>query len=127
MTAQENSLNWFEISVADIQRATKFYETVFGIEMHQSEMMGMKMAFFPSEDMNGKVSGSLVEGPMHQPSTSGAKIYLNGNPDLAVALSKIEAAGGKVSMPKTKISDEIGFMAFFTDTEGNGVALHSNH
>ena len=127
MTSSENSLNWFEISVADFQRAKTFYETVFGIEMHHQEMMGMDMAYFPSENMNGKVSGALVHGPMHKPSADGAKIYLNGNPDLALALSHIETAGGKVLMPKTKISDEIGFMAYFADTEGNTIALHSNH
>ena len=126
MTAQENSLNWFEISVSDIKRASKFYETIFGITLQQMEMMGMQMAMFPFEDMNGKVSGGLVQGPMHKPNADGAKIYLNGNPDLANALSKIEAAGGKVVMPKTKISDEIGHMAWFVDTEGNTVALHSN-
>ena len=126
MTNKENALNWFEISVSDISRAKKFYETIFGISMDQQEMMGMQMAFFPSENMNGKVSGALVQGPMHKPSADGAKIYLNGNPDLSDALSKVESAGGKVNMPKTKISDDIGFMAFFTDTEGNNVALHSN-
>lgn len=126
MTDKENSLNWFEISVTDINRATKFYETILGIKMHQEETMGMKMAFFPYENMNGKVSGGLVQGPMHKPSVDGAKIYLNGNPDLANALSKIEAAGGKIVMQKTKISDEIGFMAHFIDSEGNNVALHSN-
>ena len=126
MTNKENSLNWFEISVTDMDRAKKFYETIFGIEMPVQEMMGMKMAFFPAEDMNGKVSGGLVQGPMHKPSADGSKIYLNGNPDLSQALSKVEKAGGKVVMPKTKISDEIGHMAFFTDSEGNTVALHSN-
>jgi uncharacterized protein len=126
MTAKDNSLNWFEISVSDIKRAKKFYEKVFGIHMDEQEMMGMKMAFFPSEDMNKKVSGGLVQGPMHKPSGDGAKIYLNGNPDLAHALGKVESAGGKVAMPKTKISDDIGFMAYFVDTEGNTVALHSN-
>jgi uncharacterized protein len=126
MTAKENALNWFEISVNDISRATKFYETIFDTQLRQQEMMGMKMAFFPAEDMNGKVSGGLVQGPMHKPSADGAKVYLNGNPDLGNALSKIEKAGGKVLMPKTKITDEIGFMAYFTDTEGNTVALHSN-
>lgn len=127
MTSQANALNWFEISVSDIKRAVTFYETIFGIEMPVQEMMGMQMANFPSEDMNGKVSGALVQGPMHKPSADGAKIYLNGNPDLANALSRIEAAGGKILMPKTKISDEIGYMAFFTDSEGNTVALHSNN
>ena len=126
MDGTVNILNWFEISVNDIARATKFYETIFDVKLEQSEMMGMKMAFFPAENMNGKVSGGLVEGPMHKPSADGAKIYFNGNPDLGVALSKIEAAGGKVTMPKTHISDDIGYMALFIDTEGNGVALHSN-
>lgn len=126
MTAKGNSLNWFEISVSDINRAKKFYETIFEIEMPQNEMMGMQMAFFPSEDMNGKVSGSLVQGPMNKPCADGTKIYLNGNPDLSNALSRVEAAGGIVLMPKTNISAEIGFMAFFSDTEGNAVALHSN-
>jgi hypothetical protein len=126
MTAKENALNWFEISVSDINRAKTFYESVFGIQMETQEMMGMKMAFFPSEDMNGKVSGGLVQGPMHKASADGAKVYLNGNPDLSDALSKVDKAGGKVIMPKTKISDEIGFMAAFTDTEGNSISLHSN-
>ena len=127
MTNKENSLNWFEIAVSDISRAKKFYESVFDIQMDQTEMMGMQMAFFPSEDMNGKVSGSLVQGPMHKPSTEGARIYLNGNPDLSIALARVESADGKVLMPKTKISDDVGFMAAFSDSEGNGVALHSNH
>lgn len=127
MKATENSLNWFEISVLDINRAKKFYETVFSIDMQDQEMMGMKMAFFPSEDMNGKVSGGLVQGPHHTPSGDGAKIYLNGNPDLSIALANIPKAGGQVVMPKTKISDEIGYMAYFVDSEGNTVALHSNN
>ena len=126
MTATENAINWFEISVSDIGRAKKFYETIFGIEMPQQEMMGHHMAFFPSENMNGKVSGALVQGPMHQPGKDGVKLYLNGNPDLSDALGKVEAAGGKTLTPKTKITDEIGFMAFFADTEGNTIALHSN-
>ena len=127
MTSKDNSLNWFEISVADIKRAKKFYETVFGITMEEQEAMGMRMAFFPSADMSAKVSGGLVQGPNHKPSADGVKVYLNGNPDLSGALSKVAAAGGKVTMPKTKVSDEIGSMAFFVDTEGNSVGLHSNH
>jgi len=127
MTDKENSLNWFEISVSDIKRATKFYETIFGIKMEQQDMMGMKMAFFPYNDKSGKASGGLVQSEMHKPSQEGAVIYLNGNPDLSLALSKIEKAGGKILMPKTHISPEIGHMAFFTDSEGNRVALHSNN
>jgi predicted enzyme related to lactoylglutathione lyase len=125
MKSTENALNWFEIAVADIARAKKFYEKVFDIEMPQQDMMGMKMAFFPTENMAEKVGGGLVQSDMHKPSMDGAVIYLNGNPDLSVALGRVEKAGGKVVMSKTAISEEVGYMAFFIDTEGNKVALHS--
>ena len=125
MTTKENNLNWFEISVTDIQRAKKFYETIFEIKMPTDNIMEMDMAFFPYEGGSGKAAGALVKSVMHKPSGNGVKLYLNGNPDLAKALSKVEMAGGKISMPKTKIGDQIGFMAFFEDTEGNTIALHS--
>jgi hypothetical protein len=126
MDASVNILNWFEVSVSDIARAKEFYETIFSIQMEGMEMNGMQMAFFPYEPMGGKLAGGLVQGDMHKPSADGVKIYFNANPDLDEALSKVEGAGGKVAMPKTKISDEIGHMAFIIDTEGNTVGLHSN-
>jgi uncharacterized protein len=127
MTSKENALNWFEISVKDIKRAKKFYETVFDIRMEETSMMGMEMAFFPWEPGSGKASGGLVQSQKHKPSSDGVKLYLNGNPDLSNALSKVETAGGKITMPKTKINDDVGYMAFFTDTEGNSIALHSQN
>ncbi|HNR54233.1 MAG TPA: VOC family protein [Flavobacteriales bacterium] len=120
-----NALNWFEIATRDLDRAQKFYETVFGIRMEAMDMPNLQMRTFPGDGMNGKVGGALVKSGMHKPSKEGALIYLNANPDLSVPLSRVEAAGGKVLMPKTHISDAIGYMAFFEDTEGNAVAMHS--
>ena len=125
MKSTENALNWFEIAVSDIGRAKKFYETIFDIEMPQMDMNGMLMAFFPTDNMSTNVGGGLVQHEMYKPSAEGAVIYLNGNPDLALALGKVEKAGGKIVMPKTLIKEDIGYMAFFIDTEGNKVALHS--
>lgn len=124
MTSQENSLNWFEIPAKDIKRAKAFYEKIFEIEMSEMEMMGTQMAFFPMEQGTGKANGGLCKSEMHEPSQSGLKVYLNANPDLANVLGRVEKAGGKVTMPKTSIGSN-GFMAFFTDTEGNSVGLHS--
>jgi hypothetical protein len=120
----KNALNWFEIPAVDFARAKKFYETVLGAELHVEEMMGMKMGFLPSD--REAVGGAIVAGDQHTPSMDGVVIYLNGNPDLNGPLSRVEKAGGKVLMPKMKISDEIGHMAFFLDSEGNKVAFHSN-
>jgi predicted enzyme related to lactoylglutathione lyase len=126
MDGSANILNWFEISVNDIARAKKFYETIFSVKMDEMEMMGMKMAFFPVDDMQSKVGGGLVQGPMHKPSADGAKIYLNANAGMEGILAKITTSGGTVTVPKTLITDDIGYMAHFIDSEGNGMALHSN-
>jgi predicted enzyme related to lactoylglutathione lyase len=127
MNANVNTLNWFEICVTDMPRAKKFYETIFGITLQPWDMPGFEMVGFPADPGNGKVSGALVKSEMHIPSMDGSIIYLNGDPNLSAALDRVEAAGGKVLMPKTHISDEIGYMAFFADSEGNRMALHSNH
>jgi uncharacterized protein len=128
MDKNTNSLNWFEIPAVDISRATKFYETIFGLKMEpMPEMPGMdmKMISFPSEMGNGKVAGALVQSKQHKPSMDGAVIYLNANPKIDEVIGKIENAGGKIIMPKMQISPEIGYMAFFIDSEGNRMALHA--
>ncbi len=127
MNNQTNSLNWFEIPVTDFERARHFYQVIFSIHMDVDNMMGMKMAFFPMDMGSGKASGALVQSDFHIPSMEGSLIYLNANPDMNDVISKIEQEGGQILMPKTHISDEIGYMAFFKDTEGNRVALHSQH
>ncbi len=126
MDKDTNAVNYFEIAVADIKRATKFYETIFGISLRSGDWNGMKMAMFPTDGSNGTVSGSLVQSEMHKPSPAGTVIYLNANPDLQLVLNRVEKAGGKITMPKTLIDKQIGYMGLFMDTEGNTLALHSN-
>jgi predicted enzyme related to lactoylglutathione lyase len=120
-----NSLNWFEIPVTDMARAKHFYQVMFSIHMDEMEMMGMQMASFPYDGDNGKASGALVKSEHHIPSQQGTMVYLNANPNMDPVLEKVEPMGGKIVMSKTQITPEIGYMAFFIDTEGNRVALHS--
>jgi hypothetical protein len=117
-----NALNWFEIPITDVTRAKKFYETAFGIEMQTFDMYGSEMVMFPSAPPH--VGGALVKSPNHKPSAEGTVVYLNGSPDLQHVLDRVEGAGGKVTMPKTSIGEN-GNMAFFRDTEGNLVGVHS--
>lgn len=126
MDKNSNSLNWFEIPALDIDRAKKFYETIFDIKMeNMPEMMGMKMAGFPADMGSGKANGALAQSGQHKPSMDGCVIYLNANPEIQPVLDRIEKANGKILMPKTQISPEIGYMAFFVDTEGNKIGLHA--
>ena len=124
---QKNVISWFEIGTTDLDRATKFYETVFEVALIPMDMDNIKMRMFPTTDMQDGVGGALVDsGGFHKPSaTDGPLIYLNGNPDLQNILEKVEAAGGSIMVPKMEISPEYGFMAVFMDTEGNRIGLHS--
>ncbi len=123
----QNAISWFKIPATDLDRAQKFYETIFAINMIPMDMPGMRMRMFPIDDMMTGIGGALVNSNgFHKSSaTDGTLIYLNANPDVQIVLDKIENAGGKITMPKTEISPEHGFMAVFEDTEGNRMALHS--
>jgi predicted enzyme related to lactoylglutathione lyase len=122
----KNAISWFEIPSTDITRAQKFYEAIFDIQMIPLDLQQLQMRMFPIESpMN--IGGAVVRsGDFYKPSAdSGPLLYLNGNPDVQIVLDKIEAAGGKIVIPKTEISPEYGHMAVFLDTEGNRIALHS--
>lgn len=127
MDATTNSLNWFEIPVVDMPRAKHFYQVIFSMHMNEDKMIGMQMAFFPAENGSGKASGALVKSDQHIPNMQGTLVYLNANPNMDTVLEKIEGMGGKILLPKTQIAPDIGYMAFFLDTEGNKVALHSQN
>ena len=124
----QHAISWFEIPTQDLDRATKFYETIFGISLIPLDMENIKMRMFPVDDMANGIGGSLVhsEGFFTPSDSAGVLIYLNGNPDVQHILDKVEAAGGKIMVPKTMISPEYGFMGVMIDTEGNRIGLHSN-
>ena len=123
MEMMTNSLNWFEIPVSDFERAKLFYSMIYNYEMPEQMMGPTRMGFFPVDE--GGVGGAIVHGDGSIPSQEGTLVYLNGGKDLSVVLDRVEKAGGKIILPKTKIDDEMGYYAIFTDCEGNKVALHS--
>jgi len=123
-----NAINWFEIPVTDMERAIKFYETVFNIRLSRNIFGSLDMAWFPLAESGAGASGSLVRNEKnYRPSSDGVLIYFSSlAEDLNDELGRVEAAGGKIILSKTQISEEHGFMALLTDTEGNRIALHSN-
>ncbi|HEX6982968.1 MAG TPA: VOC family protein [Balneolaceae bacterium] len=121
----KNVVAWFEVPAIDIKRAKKFYQNIFDIEMDDIELDNFKMSMFPAED--GGVGGALCQHEEYKPSHEGTLVYFNSNPDLQTVVDKIEEEGGKVLQPKTKITDEYGYMAIFEDTEGNRIGLHSDN
>lgn len=117
-----NFISWFEIPAVNFQQAVDFYNHIYSIDMEKNFSDNHAMAFFPAK--NG-VGGAIVAGPGSTPSDTGALLYLNGGKDLNLILEKVEAAGGRIIMPKTLINEEAGYFAIFIDSEGNKLALHS--
>ncbi|MFZ0454932.1 MAG: VOC family protein [Ignavibacteriaceae bacterium] len=126
MEINVNAVGWFEIPVSNIERAVKFYESVFGFNLERQNFGGFEMAWFPNADKPG-APGSLVhDEKFYKPSQDGVLIYFSSpSGDLKNELDKVESAGGKVLMQKKIISEEIGFMGMLSDTEGNRIAVHS--
>lgn len=121
----KNPINWFEIPVKDIHRAKSFYEKVLDCKLSIQDFGGLKMAWFPmSQDAPG-ATGSLVQHESYVPSHQGSMVYFSIE-DINKTLEIIGDNGGKVLNPKNSIG-EFGFVAHFEDSEGNRVALHSDH
>ncbi|MEX1133082.1 MAG: hypothetical protein WEC15_07665, partial [Flavobacteriales bacterium] len=114
-------VNWFEIPAYDLLRAKAFYDHVYGFAMETSFNGDYGMAYFPSER---GVGGAVVQGPGCIPNDCGALLYLNAGKDLDGMLSRVEAAGGRIVMGRTLISESAGSFALFVDSEGNRLAFH---
>jgi uncharacterized protein len=115
--------NWIEIPARDIKRATAFYGIVLKVDFREMEMGANRYALFGIADSN--FGGALVVGKGYVPSEQGAVVYLSGGADLSAALGRVEKAGGKVLLGKTFLSEQAGHIAYFRDTEGNKIGLHS--
>lgn len=120
----DQSINWFEIPATDLSRACTFYSAILGHEVAIQHFGDVQMATL--SNVPGALTGALMKHESYIPSeTAGPLIYLNGGDDLQQMLDRIEPAGGKIVMPKSQISPEVGYMAMFIDSEGNRMALHS--
>jgi uncharacterized protein len=118
-------INWFDIPATNFARAVRFYEAVLAIKLIQDNMLGAQLAMFPAKP--GEATGAIMAREGVTPGASGTTIYLKAGNDLAVALGRVEAAGGKVVFPKTFIKEGFGYFAIMIDSEGNAVGLHSPH
>ncbi|MCK8524261.1 hypothetical protein M0D21_21965 [Aquimarina sp. D1M17] len=70
-------------------------------------------------------TGTLVKADEHySPSRNGVLVYFACE-DVGNEIGRVEAAGGTVVSGKKQISENNGYMAYFVDSEGNRIALHS--
>ena len=116
-----NPVLHFEIPVADMNRAIRFYAEVFGYDLTRQTVDGYDMAFFPRDDTAPGASGALAAGDVYVPSKSGALIYID-VPDIDAVLARAASGGGGVLYAKTHLG-EAGYVAEIEDSEGNRIGL----
>ena len=120
----QNAISWFEIPVADIDRAQAFYETVLGRKLRREDFGDQALAVFPYD--KPATGGALQAGAKASARAgSGIRIYLDCMPSIDAVLARVETAGGQVVAPKSALPPGMGFIAHLRDTEGNEVGLHA--
>ena len=119
------TVSWIEIPVLDIDRAVKFYQTVFEIQPDPIAADGTRRT---STLVHNSATGpgvSLTEIGGFTPANKGTWVYFYVGEDVTPYVSRVEAAGGKILTPKTTMGVDAGNYASIEDSEGNVIALYS--
>lgn len=121
MALDSHPVAWFEIPVADMERASQFYQGVLDITLEPLDLgENFKMALFPAADHR---AGALMQAHSYTPAYQGTLIYL-GVDDITATLDRVEQLGGQVINAKMSIGER-GFVGHFEDSEGNRIGLRS--
>ena len=120
LNSQVNRAVWFDIPVADLDRAAKFYSEVLAIGVHKESFGNTSFCVLDHKDGNG---GCLVPNKQ-EIAAGGLVVYLNVNGRIHEAVSRVVPNGGTVVKDTHSIGPH-GFRAVVLDSEGNRIALHS--
>ena len=119
----------FEIPADDVDRATRFYGSVFGWDVrHVPDLDYTLVNTVPVDEAShlpvepGAINGGLFRRAAGMPSTPVLMLDVESVDD---ALKQVEAAGGAIVTPRTEIPG-MGAFAYFTDPEGNTLGLFEN-
>jgi uncharacterized protein len=116
-----NHVRFFAITADDVERARRFYEAVFGWTFEDWGPPG----FYTIHGAG--LAGALQE--RHKPFAGGALSFelTVGVEDLDAIARKVVAAGGVITMQKSRI-ETVGTLIQFTDSEGNRIgAMKYDH
>jgi len=117
----------FEIPADDVARAQAFYREAFGWQVNEVPGMNYTLVSTTETDENGVPStpGAINGGLMPRQGPVTSPVITIDTDDIDATLKVVEKLGGAVSLPKIAVG-EMGFAAYFTDTEGNVVGLWEN-
>jgi hypothetical protein len=114
----------FEIPADDVERAQRFYAQVFGWRMQSAPGMGYTLVDTTPSDENGMPTepGGINGGMLRRQAPVTSPVITIHVADLDAALESIAQHGGAVVRAGFPVGD-MGFAAYFKDSEGNVVGL----
>jgi predicted enzyme related to lactoylglutathione lyase len=118
-----NAVGWFEIYVQDMDRAKRFYEGVFGVQLQQLDSPGLEMWAFPGAMDRYGAPGALVRLEGCASGGNSTLVYFS-CADCAVESERAASRGGQIHRAKFSIG-QYGFIALIVDPDGNMFGLHS--
>ncbi len=122
-----DSVVHFELPAKNPKRASDFYSKAFGWQISQWGKMEYWMLGTTPSDKNGMPAspGAINGGMGKKAGPLKAPVVTISVDDIDKSLAKVKELGGKVAGKKSPVGD-MGFAAYFTDTEGNVVGLWQN-
>lgn len=113
----------FEIPYDDGDRARGFYQQVFGWQLTSPPGMGYTLVTCgPTGDAGPTEPGFVNGGMLARQGPFTAPVVVIGVDSIDDALAAVTAGGGRTVVERQPVG-EMGFSAYFTDTEGNLVGL----
>lgn len=117
-----DSIVHFEIPMDDAARAKKFYADTFGWQL--TDIPELQYVTVTTVDKANPMPGGMpaINGGMMQKGIVSAPSLAINVADIDAAVEKVKAGGGIIVKEKAAVGD-MGFMAYFQDTEGNVMSL----
>lgn len=103
----------FEVPADDPERAVSFYRNVLGWQAQRWEGPIDYWLVTTGEEGTPGINGAIMRREGHTGVVNTAAVV-----SVDETARKVEANGGKVIMPKSVVPG-VGFVIYFTDTEGN--------
>jgi len=135
---KNGQLCWFEIPAGNLERAIRFYSTVFSAKFERKFLLDKEYAVFDK----GKqlIGGVIVEKENYSPGTGTILFFyvtdinkvlktaveLNGKIVINKTFLKQKNSYGEIVIPQNLIDGKMGYYAEMVDTEGNHIGLYSN-
>lgn len=122
-----DSIVHFEIPADNVERAQTFYGKAFGWVVNPIPGMNYTILRTTASDKDGMpTKPGAINGGLTKRQAPVAQVVITvAVPDIDAALKNIQKLGGSVVDKKRAVGD-MGFSAYFKDTEGNVIGLWQN-